>query len=296
MATISELSQICGNVYQGTESATQNILTGSPLLAGLNNSWIIVTTSAAEDPGYWKGGYFGVAYYNTVTHDFVIANRGTDLGNGVVTAYHNLMSDAALGLLHETQAQIDATNFAQDALKALAKHGYSYSSVIETGHSLGGNEAQAGLAYLVDNDILPNSVVSGVVFNSPGIGGYAPINAPSSYNVVDFYDQGDAIHTAGGTHLGAADGAIMLAAGPNTSELALAAPLAVAAGPGAILALLGAALYDVTGPAHSIGTIISDITDCLINNAMLSAKRGVVRIGSRSHAEWLGRRARGASS
>lgn len=123
MATISELSQICGNVYQGTESATQNILTGSPLLAGLNNSWIIVTTSAAEDPGYWKGGYFGVAYYNTVTHDFVIANRGTDLGNGVVTAYHNLMSDAALGLLHETQAQIDATNFAQDALKALAKHG-----------------------------------------------------------------------------------------------------------------------------------------------------------------------------
>ena len=39
-----------------------------------------------------------------------------------------------------------------------------------------------------------------------------------------------------------------------------------------------------------------EITDCLINNATLNAKKGAVRIGSRSHEERLGRRALGASS
>lgn len=38
------------------------------------------------------------------------------------------------------------------------------------------------------------------------------------------------------------------------------------------------------------------VTDCLINNAILNAKKGAIRIDSRSRAEWLERRALGASS
>jgi trimeric autotransporter adhesin len=258
MATISELAQISHNVYDGTSSTTQNTSAGSPLLAGLSGNWEILANSNSGNSGFWAQGYFGVAYFNTVTHEVVIANRGTDLNDGPNVISQNLQSDADLTARKETPVQDDAAIFADQVVQLLGTGSLSFTSLIETGHSLGGTEAQAAVASLVDDppvSISP-SQVSAVLFNSPGIGGFPFHSAASTYNVVDLYDQGDAIHVAGGVHLGGTGNMVMLAAGPDTSSLVATAPLAVAAGPLALIGLLGTALYDVLGPAHSINTII----------------------------------------
>ncbi|HLH29686.1 MAG TPA: hypothetical protein VKY31_00685, partial [Terriglobia bacterium] len=78
MATISELAQMSGNAYDVTPSATQS--TGA-LLTSLPG-WQVLTTSSAQSSSNWQDGYFGVAYYNSTTHELVIANRGTDYGDG----------------------------------------------------------------------------------------------------------------------------------------------------------------------------------------------------------------------
>ena len=248
MASIALLAQMSDNVYDGISSTTQN---NALLLAGFppGSNWEVFANSN-QVPGNqnWSQGYFGVAYYNTVTGEVVIANRGTN-------SVQNLESDLGLGLQIPITVQADAAAFANQVISDLRDSNKSFSNVIETGHSLGGSEAQAGVAYLVNQEKMSSSEVSGVVFNSPGIGAYsAP--TPTSYNVVDLYDQGDAIHLAGGIHLGGTGNMVMLAAGPNTSALAVLAPAAVAAGPGGIFALLSAALYDIVKPAHSINTII----------------------------------------
>jgi hypothetical protein len=262
MATITELAQMSDNAYSGTASGTQYLGPGSPLLTGLSSNWEVIANSDTQNSSFWSQGYFGVAYYNTVTQEVVIANRGTDLTDGPATALKNLLSDAALGLGLQLQVQTDAADFAQSVIAQLDanKASMPFTSVIETGHSLGGTEAQAAIATLVNDPAhdVPAALVSGVLFNSPGIGSY-PAPNPTSYNVIDLYDQGDAIHLAGNTHLGGTGSLALLAAGPNTAALSVLAPGAVAAGGIGIAAVLATALYDIVGPAHSINTIIPDI-------------------------------------
>jgi len=250
MATISELAQMSSNVYDGTSLDV--------LLKNLTN-WKVIENSNSLDPSFANQGYFGVAYQNTVTGEVVIANRGTDVGNGVATAFRNLLSDGALALNKSLNVQGDAAAFAKQVVDNLNAAHTPFTSLIETGHSLGGTEAQAAVARLVDRGILPATQISGVVFNSPGIAGFHINLDPTDYNVLDLFAQGDAVHLAGGTHLGGAGNLAMLAAGPNTAALSILAPAAIAAGPVGVLGLLGAALYDVVGPAHSINTIINYI-------------------------------------
>src|SRR5574337_496401 len=257
MATIYELAQMSNDAYNGTSSPTQNIGPGSPLLAGLSSDWTVVATSAAlpTNNTNWTDGYFGVVYRNTVTGEIVIANRGTDSNDGWKTLLSNLLSDKGLARGNDTKVQRDAAAFADAAIRKVKGLGYSIPNVIETGHSLGGNEAQAAVIALAsEQSLLGNAPVSGVVFNSPGIGGYS-LNGTSaaSYNVLDIYTQGDAIHSAGGTHLGYQ---IMIATGPDTTSLLLSAPAGVPGSPIDIEPALGVALYDLIGPAHSINTIL----------------------------------------
>ena len=123
-----------------------------------------------------------MAYYNKVTHEVVIANRGTDLSKAPLK--NLLLSDREVAGSLPEQVQHDAAAFALQVMDVVAQKQLSYTSVIETGHSLGGNEAQAGMVSLVKSG-LSNSIVSGVGFNSPGIGGYPVPEDPSSYNFVD---------------------------------------------------------------------------------------------------------------
>ena len=256
MATIFDLAQMSDNVYNGTSSATQNVALNGPLLKGLTNWTVFDNSNSNPKAKFWNDGYFGVAYRNTVTGEIVIANRGTSPTpfSDPVTFFKNLASDAALGLGKRLNVQDDAAAFAQQVVKKL--QGTPFTSLIETGHSLGGTEAQAAVAFLIDNGVVPRSQVSGVLFNSPGIGGFHANSAANLYNVVDLYDQGDAIHRAGGTHLGGSSNLLQMPAGPDTTRLALLTPVAIAAGPAGILALLATALYDVVGPAHAMTTIV----------------------------------------
>jgi hypothetical protein len=135
------------------------------LLANLSKNWTILANSVATNPSSWEDGYFGVAYYNTVTGEVVIANRGTQTGAGPATFFKNLFSDAELGLHVVSQPQNDAIAFAQavaNKIKVLQSEGAVVTSVIETGHSLGGTEAQDALAFLVDNNVLPPEHVNGL--------------------------------------------------------------------------------------------------------------------------------------
>lgn len=260
MATIYELAQMSDDAYNGTSYPTPSNAMQSRLLAGLDSSdWEVFTTSTSQDPLDWSQGYFGVAYYNTVTQEVVIANRGTDKDNGANTLLKNVFSDIQLADDKDIAVESDAAAFAQYVINQLNSNHISFTDIIETGHSLGGSEAQAALVSLVDTGLVSNADISAVVFNSPGIGSYTVHNAPSSYNVVDFYTQGDYIHDAGGTHLGGANNMIMLAAGPDTSALFTGKPDFVYASPIYDGILLGEALHDVAGPAHSIDTILSYI-------------------------------------
>ena len=160
MATIFDLAQMSDNVYNGTSSATQNVALNGPLLKGLTN-WTVLDNLNTTPPGLsWSHGYFGVAYRNTVTGEIVIANRGTD-------NLKNLASDVGLIFHDPIAVQTDAANFAQAIASQV--QGTGYTSLIETGHSLGGTEARAAIAALVDdaNQVVARNKVSCVPFNSP---------------------------------------------------------------------------------------------------------------------------------
>ena len=204
MATILELAGLSAAAY------------GDPIPPG----WKVYQRSLPNG-----NGYYGVAYEqidangNAVVNpngslNIVIANRGTDIGNfSNLTNLLNLYSDTQLTLHVETTAQDLAAAFAKDvAARVLATN--PTTTLIETGHSLGGSEAQAATVALTDyGKSIPGFSVSAVTFNSPGIGGYAVTNSATSYKVLNLYDQGDAIHLAGGVQLGSST---MLPAGPNT--------------------------------------------------------------------------------
>ena len=237
MATILELAKFSDLVY-GDKTAAADI-SALNIGTGAGFTWSLLDTSSNP-----KTGYYGAAYINNITGEIVIANRGTNPLNPA-----DLLTDIKLATGQQSPAQNDAVAFAKD-VAALAKKTNPNPAIIETGHSLGGSEAQAATAVLTDLGISS----SAVTFNAPGIAtNYVPLHLATSYNVLNLYDQGDAIHLAGGAHLGLS---AMLQAGPNTSSLALGIPLAVAAGPVGIVALLATALWDVLGPAHSINTII----------------------------------------
>lgn len=163
------------------------------------------------------------------------------------TSIKDLLNDVKLTLHVKTQAQQAAVDYAQSIAKIYDSQGYK---IINTGHSLGGNEAQAATIALKDQGI---DSVSAVVFNSPGIGGFEHQQSLDSYNVVNFYAQGDAIHLAGGDHVGTA---VKIEAGPDSTDYSIPAPL-VALGLVGGIVIAGKTLWNLVGPAHSIDTIAS---------------------------------------
>jgi Ca2+-binding RTX toxin-like protein len=216
MVALVELAKLSAAVY------------GDPSV----NGWTLLMESEPN-----QDGYLGRAYQNA-TGEIVITNRGTRPTSG-----SDLLNDLMLTANISHPAQELAAKFAI----AVALR-YPDDPIVETGHSLGGNDAQAGTVALVNAGV----TVSAVTFNAPGIGGYA-YDKTKMYQVLNIYDQGDAIHLAGGDHLGTSQ---ELPAGPNTAVLAFSSPIALLFGPVAIGALAAKALYNIVGPAHSIDTVV----------------------------------------
>jgi hypothetical protein len=237
MATILELAEFSDMVYGDPSAVTDWTNLNPGLSQGLAATWKLLEISTTLN------GYYGAAYQNTITHEIVIANRGTR-----PTILTDLLTDLKLAAGGTPDVLNDAKAF---ALKMAADN--PGIPIIETGHSLGGSEAQAATVALAQI----GKAVSAVTFNSPGIPSGLVTN-PTSYKVLNLYDQGDALHLAGGVHLGSygQNGLVMMPAGPNTASLAWGIPAAVAAGPIGIVALLDTALYDVLLPAHSIANTV----------------------------------------
>lgn len=227
MATLLELAQLSATVY------------GDPVNPTLIGNWTLLESYTGVGDGY-----FGQAYQNKATKEIVITNRGTR-----IASLDDILADIKLAAGVITPEQEDAVRFAR---KIANNPLYSGLPIIETGHSKGGSEAQAATVALADRGVM----VSAVTFNSPGIGGYAVSSGP--YNVLNLYDQGDAIHLAGGAHLGSSQ---ELPAGPDTAKLAIGIPLALRAGYWGLFALAATALWNTLRPAHDIDTIIKYLTE-----------------------------------
>ncbi|MHB1530044.1 MAG: lipase family protein [Acidiferrobacteraceae bacterium] len=233
MATILELAELSSAVYGD-----------APVPSGWKQ---IQVSGPASD------GYLGVAYVNTTstTHEIVIANRGTRR-----TSLADLLNDAGLLAHQVTPDETSAITFANQIVNLIQPGGpYAGYHLIETGHSLGGAEAQAATAALVKT--MPSLPISAVTFNAPGITSQL-FTAGISYNVLNLYAQGDIIHTFGGTHLGTT---ALMATGPTlTQEYDALAAGAVTGGllggPGLAWLLGGVAWAHDVLQAHSIKTAV----------------------------------------
>lgn len=197
--TLLQLEQFSAAAYdKGAATGNGTYFNGKNAPAG----WTLIQTSPQNGDGY-----VGLAWKNSAG-EIVIANRGT-----VPTNFHNLLSDATLAAHKIPSAAVDAAAFALQVAKANRN-----STITETGHSLGGYEAQFALVNLLKLNAF-NIAGSAVTFQAPGLpSGYT--TSPGSYPVLNLYNQGDVIHDVG-TSLGQSNSIV---AGPSTTqEMAFAA-------------------------------------------------------------------------
>lgn len=182
---------------------------------------------------------YGQAYKNEKTHEIIITYRGTR-----PTSLNDLINDANLSLHIETRSQETAAYYA--GLIADANPDYK---IILTGHSLGGNLAQAATASLTDKGVN----ASAVLFNAPGIGGWKYAHNSTDYNVLNIVSRTDTIHFAGGDHLGTE---LTINTGQEFGPPISDMPPAFQ---GLVGRLVGIGYYLATsvGPGHSINTIVS---------------------------------------
>jgi Ca2+-binding RTX toxin-like protein len=185
MASILELAELSDAAY----------LTSAAIEWITADNWVPLKDASGQNvvmSGGANGVYYGAAYKNKVTGEIVITNRGT-----LPNKFSNLWADATLTAHVAPQAAFDARTFA-----LLVAKNNPGATITETGHSLGGYEAEAGLAILVDSGVDPSATA--VTFNAPGLTNtlFANKADPGSYNVLNLYNQGDVVHLAGGTHLG----------------------------------------------------------------------------------------------
>ncbi|QOY95402.1 DUF2974 domain-containing protein [Massilia sp. UMI-21] len=222
MATILELAIFSRGVYADPEIFTK---------------WELIDVSDDNE-----NGYYGQAYINRETKEIVITHRGTRMPD-----LKDLANDGKLTLLIQHSGQDRAVEFAREIAQLPE---YADYKIINTGHSLGGNNAQAATAFLQDE---LKRDVSAVTFNSPGIGGYSFSEPKENYRVLNLYAEGDAINYAGGTHLGFS---YKLDAGPAPQQFLPTLLLGFTGGLGLTLSAVYS-LYNSLVPGHSIETIVS---------------------------------------
>lgn len=136
MATILELAELSAAAYGDHNPAGWKVIAES------------TTTAGYHGVAYEQVDAFGPVVNPDGSLNIVIANRGTDIGNfSNLTNLLNLSSDSQLTLHIETTVQDQAAAFAVAvANQVLATN--PDTTFIETGHSLGGSEAQAAVVAL----------------------------------------------------------------------------------------------------------------------------------------------------
>lgn len=124
MATVLQYAKLSDLVYSTNGGTNQQLQTV------VGPDWQVLL-AAQEGPGY-----FGTAYFNTVTREVVVVHRGLQLSE---------QSDWR-SVLQASQGELPsqfstAQNFYLDVLQELSARGISPSSIVHAGHSLGGGLA-----------------------------------------------------------------------------------------------------------------------------------------------------------
>ena len=162
--------------------------------------WIEITPSQADykntDP---KTNFSGIAFYKVVNGqaEVIVANRGT-------CQPADLLSDVVIALGQDPASDDSALAYYDAVVGWVSKHlngiGASSFNVVETGHSLGGQEADYVMARTsvqsapsTQTDPVPETVT----FDAPGIGPEAKVstNTPDAVNLYD--PAGYALRTTG---------------------------------------------------------------------------------------------------
>ena len=174
------------------------------LAAMTQAGWIEITPSQANytntDP---KTNFLGIAFYKVVNGqaEVIIANRGT-------CQPADLLSDVVIALGQDPASDDSALAYYDAVVGWVSKHldgiGARSFNVVETGHSLGGQEADYVMAAANANQPAKGQtdpVPETVTFDAPGIGPEAKVST-NTPDAVNLYDAGDLVHDAGGTYLG----------------------------------------------------------------------------------------------
>jgi Ca2+-binding RTX toxin-like protein len=208
--------------------------------------------------------YQGVAFYKTVNGvtEVVIANRGSQ------TAHDFFVSDTQLAAGITPASDQDALTYYRNVVSWLNNPANGVSgttiNIIETGHSLGGQEAD-----YVDVRATSQSGISGslsaVTFNAPGIP-RGLTQAGVTYDAVNISLSSDFVHVGGGIlNAGYVGNSVLLKAGtPLTPFLAVdIAGIFAADGAGIALEGLGSGgfLYSGLYSNHVGGPMRSYLTD-----------------------------------
>ena len=167
MATLLELGQLSEASYNPNTPSNQ-----------LPSGWVQVDQKSDT-----ASGYSGVAYFNSTANELVIANSGTQL------SFSDVAMDAMLGVGVPTPSDKAALAFTNNLLD---NPSFSGASIILTGHSKGGNEAQYVVTQL-DNGTVQ---ISAVTYNSPGVSPLV-LDPNANYDVVNIRNTGDIISLIG---------------------------------------------------------------------------------------------------
>lgn len=175
MATLYELALLADDVYNEKSDGSEPDGMYQPFYPVLQPQWrgLLDSKNLLQKwlPNHaieWENGFFARLYGNLITHQTVIAFRGT-----LLSKYGDDISDVQLTLKHDSTEDENARQFYQACLTFLSSptnhlpttiHPHAFSKCpIACGHSLGGYLAQV---------LAVDYHVKAVSFNAPSIGHY----------------------------------------------------------------------------------------------------------------------------
>ena len=160
----------------------------------------LVSTSHISTPESESVGYYGIVTQQIGSGDYYLSSRGTETGS-----LHALSNDLIAGydgLVSGSSAQLEAAkNFMYSVIAdaSSADSTLSFSSMNNTGHSLGGWLAQA-LSYELQSQELATEAIT---FAAPGaMHGQADNPQYHPEAITNYGSEGDPVYALGGEHIG----------------------------------------------------------------------------------------------
>lgn len=167
IATALDASDVAYDVYSGAAMLTTGGDVSSAYESLIGSGW----TQVPEQPGIDVVDdvhYQGVAFYKDVdgVTEVIVANRGSALGD---YGYDWTTSDFNIARGAPVAANAAAVNYYQAVTKWIGLNITGPVQIIETGHSLGGEEADYVQAGITGGQIRATYTTETVTFDAPGL-------------------------------------------------------------------------------------------------------------------------------